>query len=169
MPFTPFHLGVGVLAKAVAGKRFSFAVFAGAQVLMDIEPGVKMLADIGGPLHGPSHTIAGALLLAIAVTFLAEAWKHYGPAEYVRRLGDLRFDTIVVSAVFGTLSHIALDAMMHVDMGLNRRMVEILGPADSAGTLPEMICLYSLLLAVPAFLVRRKIDQLIREKSIPRF
>ena len=38
MPFTPLHLGVGACCKAVGQRRFSFMIFAGTQVLMDIEP-----------------------------------------------------------------------------------------------------------------------------------
>jgi hypothetical protein len=43
VPFTPFHLGPGLAFKAVSGKHFSFMVFAGAQVLMDIEPLVAII------------------------------------------------------------------------------------------------------------------------------
>ena len=51
MPFTPFHLGPGGVLKAVGGRHFSFMVFGGAQVLMDIEVLVRM--DLGTPvLHG---------------------------------------------------------------------------------------------------------------------
>ena len=38
MPFAPLHLGPGAAFKAIGGKHFSFMVFGGAQVLMDIEP-----------------------------------------------------------------------------------------------------------------------------------
>ena len=43
MPFTPFHLGPGAVFKAIGGRHFSFMVFGGAQVLMDIEPLVGIL------------------------------------------------------------------------------------------------------------------------------
>lgn len=36
MPFTPIHLGPGAACKAIGGRHFSFMVFGGAQVLMDI-------------------------------------------------------------------------------------------------------------------------------------
>ncbi len=61
MPFTPFHLGPGALFKAVGGRHFSFMVFGGTQVLMDIEPLLGLIR--GWPvLHGYTHTLAGALL-----------------------------------------------------------------------------------------------------------
>ena len=63
MPFTPFHLGPGALFKAIGGNRFSFMVFGGSQVLMDVEPlvhilrGDAVLHGISTPLqeHSPSH------------------------------------------------------------------------------------------------------------------
>ena len=43
MPFTPFHMGAGVVGKAVLDGRISLINFGVAQVLIDIEPGVHML------------------------------------------------------------------------------------------------------------------------------
>jgi hypothetical protein len=37
MPFTSFHLGPGAVFKAVGGRHFSFMIFGGSQVLMDVE------------------------------------------------------------------------------------------------------------------------------------
>jgi hypothetical protein len=54
-PFTPFHLGPGLAFKSAGGDRFSFVVFGGAQVLIDVEPGVRLL--LGHQyVHGPTHT-----------------------------------------------------------------------------------------------------------------
>lgn len=62
MPFTPIHLGPGTALKAIGGRHFSFMVFGGTQVLMDIEPLIGMLRgwDV---LHGYTHTLLGALLI----------------------------------------------------------------------------------------------------------
>ena len=46
MPFTPIHLGPGAALKAIGGRHFSFMVFGGSQVLMDIEP---LSSERGGP------------------------------------------------------------------------------------------------------------------------
>ena len=62
MPFTPFHLGPGLAIKALGGHRISLLVFAGTQVLMDIEPLLGLLGLIDS-LHGVSHSLAGALLM----------------------------------------------------------------------------------------------------------
>jgi hypothetical protein len=60
MPFTPFHLGPGAAFKAIGGRHFSFMVFGGSQVLMDIEPLIGILRG-SAVLHGYTHTLAGAL------------------------------------------------------------------------------------------------------------
>ena len=54
MPFTPFHLGPGAVFKVVGGDRFSFMVFGGSQVLIDLEPALRLMT---GECHPPRiHT-----------------------------------------------------------------------------------------------------------------
>jgi membrane-bound metal-dependent hydrolase YbcI (DUF457 family) len=115
MPFTPIHLGPGLVFKAIGGKHFSFIVFAGTQVLMDIEPLVGMLQD-RHVLHGYTHTILGALLIGTIagiigrpISSLALKWQeipHYPFTWLASFLG----------AYVGTFSHILFDAIMHTDM-----------------------------------------------------
>ena len=62
MPFTPIHLGPGLAFKALGGRHFSFMVFGGAQVLMDLEPLIGILQD-RDVLHGVTHTWLGALVI----------------------------------------------------------------------------------------------------------
>ena len=115
MPFTPFHLGPGALFKAVGGPRFSFMVFGGAQVLMDIEPLVRIYRH-DAVLHGPTHTTLGALGLGavagvlgklVSETVLRWACIDHAPLTWRRSFA---------SAFIGTYSHIVLDAVMHRDM-----------------------------------------------------
>jgi hypothetical protein len=115
MPFTPFHLGPGAAFKAIGGKRFSFMVFGGSQVLMDIEPLIGIIEG-RAVLHGPSHTVLGALLIGVAagaagrpITEIALKWLKI-------RHAPLTWTVSFVSAFVGTLSHVALDAVMHKDM-----------------------------------------------------
>jgi len=115
MPFTPFHLGPGALFKAAGGRHFSFMIFGGSQVLMDLEPLVRIIR--GDPaLHGPSHTVVGAFGIAAMSALIGRP-----VSEYVLRLsgtGHLRIPWTVAlaSAFIGTYSHIGLDAVMHRDM-----------------------------------------------------
>jgi hypothetical protein len=115
MPFTPFHLGPGAAFKAVGGKHFSFMVFGGAQVLMDIEPLVGIVQ--GWPiLHGMTHTILGALVIGLVAGATGKPIS-----EFVLRLLRIRHHPITwavsfLSGLLGTYSHIGLDAVMHRDM-----------------------------------------------------
>jgi membrane-bound metal-dependent hydrolase YbcI (DUF457 family) len=115
VPFTPFHLGPGMLFKGIGGEHFSFMVFGGSQALMDIEPAYRMIV-LDPVVHGLSHTIAGATLIGLIATGIG---KPIG--ELVLR--HLRFRRTVIpwtaaatGAFVGTFSHIVLDAMMHTDM-----------------------------------------------------
>ncbi len=115
MPFTPFHLGPGAAFKAVGGRQFSFMIFAGSQVLMDIEPLVRIIRG-DSVAHGPSHTVVGAFVIGLVSAGIGR------PAS-IAVLRWLRIDhraltwpVALASAFVGTYSHIGLDAIMHGDM-----------------------------------------------------
>lgn len=115
MPFTPFHLGVGIAFKAIGGPRFSFMVFGGSQVLMDIEPLVGIIQG-NAVLHGPSHTVLGALVIGLASGAIGRPIS-----EAVLRLLRVEHRPMTWAASFcgafaGTFSHVGLDAIMHWDM-----------------------------------------------------
>lgn len=115
MPFTPLHLGPGLACKAIAGRRFSFMVFGGTQGLMDIEPLLGLLGLIDS-LHGPSHTLPGALLIGLVATLTGKPvgnamlrWLHWrGP--------PVSWGSAALAAFIGSFSHIGLDALMHADI-----------------------------------------------------
>jgi membrane-bound metal-dependent hydrolase YbcI (DUF457 family) len=90
-------------------------IFGGSQVLMDVEPLVHMIR--GDPiLHGVSHTLAGALVVAIVSAAVGRPICN----ALLERSGiiDRPISGAVAwgSAIVGTYSHIALDAVMHRDM-----------------------------------------------------
>jgi len=126
MPFTPFHMGPGLALKAIAGERFSLLAFGVAQVAMDLEPLVGILsgADV---LHGTSHTYLAAIpigLLAAVITPvlcrpLLRRWNDFLRNYRLARLAGA--DTfaqpaLAFGALAGTLSHVALDSLMHHDI-----------------------------------------------------
>ncbi|MEJ7807564.1 MAG: metal-dependent hydrolase [Telluria sp.] len=115
MPFTPFHLGPGALFKAIGGRHFSFMVFGGSQVMMDIEPLIGLIQD-KPVLHGYTHTLAGALLIGLAAAVIGKpvsAWvlRLLAIAHY-----QLTWRAAFAGAMLGTFSHIVLDAVMHSDI-----------------------------------------------------
>lgn len=119
MPFTPIHMGPGILIKALLQGGFSLMVFGWAQIVMDIQPLLVMLTG-EGQLHGFSHTLIGASLLAVFSLLTGKYLAELG----LRILGIAKPDRPIViswpvaagSAFIGTASHVWLDAIMHADV-----------------------------------------------------
>ena len=112
MPITPLHFGPAFLMKGAIGARFSLLAFALSQVLLDIEPGLKLFGLIpeNGGLH-TGHTWpmgAGVAVLSVGGSLL---W-----ARCVWRLQRCRLWAEASGATFGVVSHLLLDALYHADV-----------------------------------------------------
>ena len=115
MPFTPFHLGPGLVFKAIGGRHFCCMVFGGAQVLMDIEPGLGLV--LGWPvLHGWTHTFAGAAAIGAVAAVIGRP-VSVAVLRWLRIAHPpLTWTASAVGAFAGTFSHVLLDGVMHADM-----------------------------------------------------
>ena len=138
MPFTPFHLGAGILASSVTPKRaFSFGVFLVAQGVMDVQPGLGLLLD-WDVLHGWTHTYPAAVVLAVLVIALWGLWERVRPQRFdAARVGPV---VLMTSALFGTLSHVWLDSQYHAEMASLTPSVLRLVPAGDAAVMTEILC-----------------------------
>lgn len=115
MPFTPFHLGFGAAFKAIGGRNFSFMVFGGSQVLMDIEPAVQLIRN-SGVLHGYTHTLAGAFVIGCIATLIGRPISLRVLRSLPGQYTEFSWRASAVGAFSGTFSHVGLDALMHADM-----------------------------------------------------
>jgi hypothetical protein len=126
VPFTPFHMGPGVVVKAVLGRHFSLMAYGVAQVAMDLEPLVRLLRGERF-VHGLSHTLAGATVIGLAALVIGRPICQHllnfwtpGPASpfqfWLRGPPRLTWTAAATGAFVGTYSHIVLDAIMHVEM-----------------------------------------------------
>lgn len=126
MPFTPLHLGPGLVIKAVAGRHFSLLSFGLAQIAMDLEPLLGMLRGTAR-LHGPTHTYLAALLIAGLTVWLTPLAGRPLLRRWNRELVFFRLTPlatpecfargpVLIGALLGTLSHVLLDSFMHADM-----------------------------------------------------
>jgi membrane-bound metal-dependent hydrolase YbcI (DUF457 family) len=115
MPFTPFHLGPGLATKALAGRRFSFMVFGGTQVLMDIEPLVRLYLNTP-VVHGYTHTLPGALIVGIVAALSGKPISSFVLSRLDIPHYPLTWSVSWASALIGSLSHVILDAIMHDDV-----------------------------------------------------
>lgn len=147
MPFTPFHMGPGILVKALMQGSFSLTVFGWAQIVMDIQP-LLVLITGEGHLHGFTHTYIGATLLAgfsaLSGKYLAElGLQLVGLSAYF----PIKWHTAIISAAIGCYSHVLIDSLMHADLEPFSPFTQQNSLLDiiSASTLHEL-CLYSGLL-----------------------
>ncbi|MCB1936511.1 MAG: metal-dependent hydrolase [Nitrosomonas sp.] len=119
MPFTPYHMGPGLLIKSVMQSSFSLVIYGWAQIVMDIQPLMVLLTG-KGQLHGFSHTYLGATLLAIVAAFTGK----YLIEACLKSLGTYNpfkatlftWRVVFFSAFLGTFTHVLLDSIMHADM-----------------------------------------------------
>jgi hypothetical protein len=115
VPFTPLHLGPGAVFKAIGGRHFSFMVFGGAQVLMDLQPLAAMLgADV--ELHGASHTLAGALAIGAIAALIGRPISLFVLQRSKIPHRPFSWGASAAGAFVGTFSHVGLDALMHPDV-----------------------------------------------------
>ena len=111
MPVTPFHLGPGLLVKAVAPRHVSFTAFTVANVLIDLESVVNLLVG-RQPVHAALHALPGALAVgvgagvAVAVVARRTRWAR----------ASLGMRPALFGGVLGGLCQTALDAVMHRDL-----------------------------------------------------
>ena len=126
MPFTPFHLGPGAAIKAVFGRYFSLMVFGFAQVIIDLEPLIRLLRG-DNILHGVSHTYFGAAFIGlfslwagkITCEWLLGLWNAVAQFKYLRWLSlspHISWTAASSGAFIGTFSHVLLDSLIHSDM-----------------------------------------------------
>lgn len=151
MPFTPFHMGVGVAAKALAPRLISIQVFGLTQIAMDIEPGIGM-ATGSEVLHGWTHTLWGAVPVALACVV---TWKLLEGRRIWRwTFEPLQAATLWLSAFWGAWSHVLLDVLIHRDMSATRTLIPALGETIFSHEAVESACLVAAVLGAVVLWVR---------------
>ncbi len=118
MPFTPIHMGPGILVKGILQGSFSLMVFGWTQIVMDIQPLIVLLSG-EGHLHGFSHTYIGATLLAIFSALTGNYLSQFGLRVIKIEASinsDIAWWVVFLSAFIGSFSHVLLDSIMHSDV-----------------------------------------------------
>jgi membrane-bound metal-dependent hydrolase YbcI (DUF457 family) len=119
MPFTPIHMGPGILIKSLLQGSFSLMVFGWTQIVMDIQPLIVILTG-EGHLHGFTHTYLGAILIAILAALTGKYLSELGLK--ILRISKnenpitIAWWIVFLSAFIGSFSHVLLDSMMHFDV-----------------------------------------------------
>ena len=119
MPFTPLHMGPGLLIKALLQGSFSLMVFGWSQIIMDLQPLFVMITG-EGQLHGFSHTFIGATLIAVVSALTGKYLSEFGLVvlKIARKENPIKIVWWIAfaSAFIGTYSHVVLDGIMHADV-----------------------------------------------------
>ena len=173
MPITPFHMGPGLLVKAVGGRHVSLMVFGFSQVAMDIEPVVRMIRN-DVVLHGFVHTYLGATVIGLVSAVvgrpicqaLLDRWAPDAQAAFetwLRGPERISWPAAVVGALVGTYSHVLLDSIMHSDLqplapfpGANALLAVVSSGALHVGCLLSGVL--GVLVGVTVFIRRRATD-----------
>lgn len=136
IPLTPYHLGPGLLMKAILRGAFSLMVFGWTQALMDLQPLIVLISG-RGELHGFTHTYLGATLIGLVAAVSGKPlfeWILSAAAPSARRPVSISWRTALISAALGSYSHVILDSVMHPD-------VHPLAPMSSSNPLPGLVSL----------------------------
>ncbi len=127
MPFTPFHMGPGLAAKAALGRHFSVPPYGFMQVAIDSEvlAGYTLRGDLS--FHKITHTFAGATAVAAVTLLLLRPSLGQGMRLWNRATGTMPGNTLhmeprisplaaALSAFGGAWGHVLLDAPTHSHM-----------------------------------------------------
>ncbi len=126
MPFSPFHLGAGLLFKSALPVRFSLAIFTITQVMIDLEPAIYMVLG-KWPIHRFFHTYIGATLVIVVgvvlgrplAGWLIRLWNSrlsLKQRQWLAIPSAISWQSAVMGAAAGSYSHVFLDSFMHSDI-----------------------------------------------------
>lgn len=170
MPFTPFHFGIGLLAKGSAPRRVSLSAFVASQVVIDCETAFFLMQS-DWPVHRWFHTFLVGIPIGILsglVTYAVGrhvrlAWRNWhgtlAPSEVALR-------ACLLGGALGGMTHPILDGIMHWD-------IRPFYPFTAANPLEHLVSLTALhLLCIGAGIagalllaVRRSMIEIVREEG----
>ncbi len=150
MPITPLHLAAGLPVKVAAKERFSLSAFIAMNLAIDAQPVLVMFFDAPYALHGASHTM---LFVGIVMVILA-----------IVRPPKIPWRAWLMGGLWGGVSHLILDAIMHTDVSLP---FETTSPSVIHGLVPQpvldasylvvsVVCLYAVVRRAGLHVQRRK-------------
>lgn len=118
MPFTPYHLGPGILLSMLLFPFIDLSTVVVASVILDLEPFVVLLLNLPLPLHGFFHTYLGATIVAFLLTFVI--WPFRGYLNKIVSVFGIHQESslrhIVFASIIGTYSHVLLDSFLYAEM-----------------------------------------------------
>jgi len=118
MPFTPFHLGPGLLLGLLLFSYIDFPTFLVASVIVDFEPFLVLTLNLNYPLHGFLHSFFGGTLIAfLLAAVMSKACNSISRLmSFLKLEQKLSFKSILSAALSGIFLHILLDSPLYSDI-----------------------------------------------------
>ncbi len=110
MPVTPLHFGINGTIALLAGKRVDFWSCIIANILVDIQPFLALVAGVNIPVHGISHTFFGGFII-IVVFFVP-----YGLICNRIRKSPIYLWSYPLGGALGMILHILFDSIIYPDV-----------------------------------------------------
>jgi membrane-bound metal-dependent hydrolase YbcI (DUF457 family) len=118
MPFTPFHLGLGLLIGMLLFSYVDFASIMISSIAVDVEPFLIVMFRLHLPLHGFFHSYLGgtiiAFLTAVAIHLLRGLLAKF--LVWFRIRPESSFKRSLCTSLFGVYFHILLDSFLYGEM-----------------------------------------------------
>ena len=118
MPFTPFHLGPGLLIGLLLFSYLHLPTFLLASMLPDLEPLHAITACSGCEHHGFWHSFAGAsvqaIVLSMGMILLRKPVERL--SELFRVKQNASWKNVLPAAFIGAFLHVLLDSTLYTDM-----------------------------------------------------
>ena len=118
MPFTPFHLGPGLLIGILLFSKMDFASILISSMAVDVEPFLIVMFRLPLPLHGFFHSYFGgtiiACLTALGIYPLRGVFGRVLAWFKIRQ--ESSFKRILYTSLLGVYFHILLDSFLYGEM-----------------------------------------------------
>ena len=118
MPFTPFHLGPGLLISLIFLSFIDIPTFLIASVIVDIEPFLVLVFDLNYPLHGFFHSFLGGFIVAVLLSMIMSKIRRYFTPllTFFKIEQSISFKKILFSSICAIFLHILLDSPIYLDI-----------------------------------------------------
>jgi hypothetical protein len=161
LPVTPFHFGIGALAKGALPEQVSLTAFVASQVVIDCETAFYLIRH-DWPVHRWLHTFAvgtpvgllTGVVIWMSAPFLPRLWRRLGvrPAP-----AEVALVPSFVGGFLGGVTHPLLDGIMHWDTKPFRPFLESNPLLDSVGLVwLHLLCILLGLVGLGLLFARRK-------------
>jgi len=158
MPFTPYHLGPGLMIGLLFLNFIDFPTFLIASIIVDIEPFIILFFNLDYPLHGFFHSFLGGTIVALLLTVvMSKIRRYFSPLmSFFKLEQDVSFKKILVASLSGIYIHILLDSPIYTDIQpfFPLAFNPFYRSTSMPGLLETMICVLCFMGALIIYIIR---------------